>query len=480
MEKSTPGKKDIPMFLAKLWNLVEDSKTNSLIRWSSSGTSFVVHDPATFAKHLLPQYFKHRNMASFVRVLNMYEFKKVIKLDSNSLKSTKDEMEFYNPNFLRGHEELLIRIKRKPTSTKAVERAIAQRASAGDVVTNGSNSSAVHVPVKVPEQDLTVVLNDVRALRERQETVDEQLTQLKRENESMYNELQEMRRKHAQQQAVVNKLIEFFITLLHNNGNGPTIRAAPSHLAIQDQTNLLNGTSPAKRQRLNDSQAISFANGNHQGPIIRDVTDVWSPAYSQQEPESLDWDNLLQSNDSTSRAQGRALRELSRALASTRTGSRAPSSPVSMPSPATPSQVGSPVSSGTAPSTSLVPQQALVPLNLTNEQIMHFLTSQGVGGKEQLALERVSTPGNNVEQAAVNSYPVPVVPEVANGNLDTSVSGAQLEEQVDTMQANLDSIRDLLQSPSYQLELNQLLNLFPDANTASTSTMGVPVTQVTL
>lgn len=77
-----------------------------------------------------------------------------------------------------------------------------------DVIANGSNSSAVHVPVKVPEQDLTVVLNDVRALRERQETVDDQLTQLKRENESMYNELQEMRRKHAQQQAVVNKVPE--------------------------------------------------------------------------------------------------------------------------------------------------------------------------------------------------------------------------------------------------------------------------------
>lgn len=182
--------------------------------------------------------------------------------------------------------------------------------------------------------------------------------------------------------------------------------------------------------------------------------------------------SFVESNDSASRAQGQALRELSRALASTRTGissvepsttlsrsaeaqklgipsdlldtlirlfrnqpanlaaprydhlvgSPAPSSPVSMPSPATPNQMGSPVS-GTAPSTSLVPQQALVPLNLTNEQIMNFLTSQGVGGKEQLALERVNTPATNVEQATVNSYPVPVVPQVANGNLDSSVTG---------------------------------------------------------
>ena len=42
------------------------------VSWQS-GNSFHVLDQGQFAKEVLPKYFKHSNMASFVRQLNMCE-----------------------------------------------------------------------------------------------------------------------------------------------------------------------------------------------------------------------------------------------------------------------------------------------------------------------------------------------------------------------------------------------------------------------
>lgn len=44
-----------------------------LFFWQS-GNSFHVFDQGQFAKEVLPKYFKHNNMASFVRQLNMCEY----------------------------------------------------------------------------------------------------------------------------------------------------------------------------------------------------------------------------------------------------------------------------------------------------------------------------------------------------------------------------------------------------------------------
>lgn len=81
---------NIPTFILKLWKLVCDDESNNLIGWNrvsrrslkdailfifrihlQSGRSFIIKDQARFAKELLPLYFKHSNMASFIRQLNM-------------------------------------------------------------------------------------------------------------------------------------------------------------------------------------------------------------------------------------------------------------------------------------------------------------------------------------------------------------------------------------------------------------------------
>jgi hypothetical protein len=51
--------------------MVEDGRHQNLISWNPSGTSFFVCNAQQFAQEVLPEYFKHSNFSSFVRLLNM-------------------------------------------------------------------------------------------------------------------------------------------------------------------------------------------------------------------------------------------------------------------------------------------------------------------------------------------------------------------------------------------------------------------------
>lgn len=62
----------VPPFLNKVYELVNDPKTNDIISWTSDGTSFTVWDHHMFTKNILPAYFRHDNFSSFVYQLNNY------------------------------------------------------------------------------------------------------------------------------------------------------------------------------------------------------------------------------------------------------------------------------------------------------------------------------------------------------------------------------------------------------------------------
>ena len=62
---------NVPAFLNKLWKMVDDPSTNHLISWNPEGNSFVINNQIEFAQSQLPYYYKHSNMQSFVRQLNM-------------------------------------------------------------------------------------------------------------------------------------------------------------------------------------------------------------------------------------------------------------------------------------------------------------------------------------------------------------------------------------------------------------------------
>jgi heat shock transcription factor 2 len=121
---------EVPLFLRKSYFMIDTCDKN-ICCWSDDGKSFVVKDPNTFEKEIIPQFFKHSKMASFVRQLNFYGFKKVkyndtLRIDEKLEAETANYCGFKHEKFQRGREDLLIEIKRtqsKESSTASVSNA---------------------------------------------------------------------------------------------------------------------------------------------------------------------------------------------------------------------------------------------------------------------------------------------------------------------------------------------------------------------
>nr|AYN74469.1 heat shock factor 1 [Acipenser oxyrinchus oxyrinchus] len=258
---------NVPAFLTKLWTLVEDPDTDPLICWSPSGNSFHVYDQGHFAKEVLPKYFKHNNMASFVRQLNMYGFRKVVHIEQGGLvKPEKDDTEFQHAYFIRGQEHLLENIKRKVTNVSSIK----------------------HDDIKIRQDDVSKLLTDVQIMRGKQENMDSKLIAMKHENEALWREVASLRQKHAQQQKVVNKLIQFLISLVQSNrvlgmkrkiplmlNDSSTAHSIPKY-SRQYSLEPLQG-SPAfspTSQSYTGANLFSSDSTVNCGPIISDITDL--------------------------------------------------------------------------------------------------------------------------------------------------------------------------------------------------------------
>ncbi|XP_030644663.1 heat shock factor protein 1 isoform X4 [Chanos chanos] len=252
---------NVPAFLTKLWTLVEDPETDSLICWSPSGTSFHVFDQGRFSKEVLPKYFKHNNMASFVRQLNMYGFRKVVHIEQGGLvKPEKDDTEFQHPFFIRGQEHLLENIKRKVTTVSNIK----------------------HEDLKLSPDEVSKMISDVQHMKGKQESMDSKISTLKHENEALWREVASLRQKHVQQQKVVNKLIQFLITLVQSNRVLGMKRKIP--LMLNDSSTAHSMPKYSRQYSLEPSNASSTGFGGtsvfsadspvKSGPIISDITDL--------------------------------------------------------------------------------------------------------------------------------------------------------------------------------------------------------------
>ncbi|KAK2517956.1 Hsf2 [Columba guinea] len=161
----------VPAFLSKLWALVGEAPSNQLITWSQP--DFVsVH---TYVSEAVDG------------------FRKVVHLDSGIVKLERDgPVEFQHPYFKQGREDLLEHIKRKVSSSRPEEN-------------------------KIRQEDLSKIISSAQKVQIKQETIESRLSALKRENESLWREVAELRAKHLKQQQVIRKIVQFIVTLVQNN-----------------------------------------------------------------------------------------------------------------------------------------------------------------------------------------------------------------------------------------------------------------------
>ncbi|XP_076610011.1 heat shock factor protein 1 [Chaetodon auriga] len=264
---------NVPAFLAKLWILVEDPETDPLICWSPSGTSFHVFDQGRFAKEVLPKFFKHNNMASFIRQLNMYGFRKVVHIEQGGLvKPERDDTEFQHPFFIKGQEHLLENIKRKVTNVSSVRQE----------------------EVKMSADEVNKLLNDVQLMKGKQETIDSRIITMRHENEALWREVASLRQKHTQQQKVVNKLIQFLVSLVQSNRILGVKRKIPLMLNDSSSAHSMPKYSrPFSLEHMPAAASLFSADPPvTSGPIISDITEVATPA---DEEVVSDWTNTGES-----------------------------------------------------------------------------------------------------------------------------------------------------------------------------------------
>lgn len=98
----------ISSFIRKTYELLEDKTHADIVSWSEDGCFLVIKDLEKFTQTILPMYFRHNKMNSFVRQLNMYSFRKKRTMNSYHV--------YYNEFFKKGRTDLLIYIRRKTSS----------------------------------------------------------------------------------------------------------------------------------------------------------------------------------------------------------------------------------------------------------------------------------------------------------------------------------------------------------------------------
>lgn len=95
-------------FPAKIY-LILENESPDIIAWHPNNRAFRIVDQDRFGREIIPKYFRHNQMSSVQRQLNLYGFRCVSR--------GEDKGSFYHPKFQRGDWESAKLIRRSATTT---------------------------------------------------------------------------------------------------------------------------------------------------------------------------------------------------------------------------------------------------------------------------------------------------------------------------------------------------------------------------
>jgi len=111
------------------------------------------------------------------------------------------------------------------------------------------------------QEAVSKILSDVKVMRGRQDNLDSRFSAMKQENEVLWREIASLRQKHAKQQQIVNKLIQFLISIVQPSRNMSGVKR---HMQL-----MINDTPENDRARTT-SETESEGGG---GPVIHELSE---------------------------------------------------------------------------------------------------------------------------------------------------------------------------------------------------------------
>jgi len=203
-------------FIKKTYELLEDKKFLDIVDWNQEGTAIVIKKPLEFSQKVLPSYFKHNNITSFVRQLNMYNFHKRRTQDYDHV--------YYHDLFKRGKKHMLKEIKRKnqDNALAHIQKAIENL----EAMQNGQKSET---PVGSYENQLLKRLNKDAFVRI--SSLENKVKDLTIQNQALWNQI-------AHQNQKEDLLVSFMANFMKTKGI--SLDQLPKVLSNQFNLPLLN------------------------------------------------------------------------------------------------------------------------------------------------------------------------------------------------------------------------------------------------